>query len=59
MKILGKWDVAAEAQSLAACSLSAGCHPHLVLLMDDSPVAPAPAAIPAACFGPTAMKPLG
>lgn len=57
--ILGKWDVAAEAQSLAACNLSAGCRPHLLLLMDDDPVAPAPAGIPDACFGPTATKPLG
>lgn len=57
--ILGKWDVIAEAQSLAACNLSAGCHPHLLLLMDGGPVAPAPADIPDACFGPIAMKPLG
>lgn len=58
--ILGKWDVAVEAQSLTACNLSAGRHPHLLLLMDDGPVVPAPATgIPDACFGPTATKPLG
>ena len=57
--ILGKWDVAAEAQSLTACILSAGCHPHLLLLMDDGPVVPASAGKPDACFGPTATKPLG
>jgi hypothetical protein len=58
MMILGKWDVAAEAQSLAACNLSPGYQPHLLLLTDDNPVAPAPADIPGACFGTTAMKPL-
>lgn len=48
--ILGKWDVAAEAQSSAVWNLSSGRHPCLLLLTDDGPVAPVPAHIPDAAL---------
>lgn len=52
----GKWDVAAEAQSLLTANLRSGCQHFPLLLTDDGLGAPTPADSSHLCFELEAMS---